>query len=120
MIYIKEGTNELLYAMVTPNDSNKIETNTGKWLWKLEEFLTENDFNKYEILHADLPKSSRLMINGIYQKFAEQHCEINKINNDIVNLLKDYEWESNEIKIIGSSQKLKKGKKSSESKSFNE
>jgi len=113
----KKETNEILYAVVTPNDQHKIEANTQKWLWKLDGFYTQNEIcDKYDILPSDFPKSSRLMKNGIYQKFAEQYNEINYIPHDIVNLLKDYKWESNEIKIIGSSQKSKKGKKAPELK----
>jgi len=113
----KKGTHEKLYAIVTPNDEHKIEANTQKWLWKLDGFFTQNEIcTKYDILFEDFPLSSRLMKNGIYQKFAQQYNVSNRINNNIVNLLKDYKWESNEIKIIGSSQKSKKGKKAPELK----
>lgn len=108
----KKGTKETLYAIVTPNDEHKIEANTHKWMWKLDEFLTENEiFSKYEIISSDLPNSSRSMKGGIYQQFVEQKSKINEVNSNFVSLLKEYKWNSNEIKIIGSSQKSKKSKR---------
>ena len=106
---------KLIYGVITPNDEHKIEANTHKWLWKIDEFLTAQEiYNKYEIDEEDLPQSSRLMKNGLYDQLIEQLNRIDEIHSD--EMLMSYNWSQNEIKQIGSSQKTKKGKRQNEMK----
>ncbi len=64
--------NELLYFIISPNDSNRIESN--KWLWKLDKYLTQKELIKqYNINVNDLPKSSRLSYNGINNQLERQY-----------------------------------------------
>jgi hypothetical protein len=104
-----------LYAVVTANDEHKVEVNTAKWLWKIEEFLTEREIvDKYEIDSDDIPKSSRLMTQGLYDQLKTQLANLRGIDN--LQLLTEFKWNLNELKQIGSSQKAKKGKKLAEVK----
>jgi len=111
----EKDSEQPLFAVVTPNDEHKVEQNTEKWLWKLEEFLTEREIvDKYEIESDDIPKSSRSMKRGLYDQLKQQLANLDGIND--LRLLTEFQWNANEIKQIGSSQKAKKGKKLAEIK----
>ncbi len=71
-LHLKQS-NELLYFIISPNDSKKIESSSNKWLWKLDTYITAKQImNQYNININDLPKSSRTSPGGINNKLQRQ------------------------------------------------
>eukprot|EP01084_Bolivina_argentea_P184205 317749_1 len=105
----KKISNELLYAVVVPNDKDKIQrcnNASDKWLWKLDACLTADEIrDKYQIECINLPESSRIGCNGLYKQIEELENKFN-INQDI---LLNMKWNRmKNIQQIGASQKFKK------------
>eukprot|EP00485_Elphidium_margaritaceum_P023953 CAMPEP_0202713642 /NCGR_PEP_ID=MMETSP1385-20130828/57201_1 /ASSEMBLY_ACC=CAM_ASM_000861 /TAXON_ID=933848 /ORGANISM="Elphidium margaritaceum" /LENGTH=420 /DNA_ID=CAMNT_0049374059 /DNA_START=40 /DNA_END=1302 /DNA_ORIENTATION=- len=104
-------TQQWLYAAVTPNDAHKIEVDTEKWLWKVDEFLTAPQIlSKYALDAEYLPKSSRAMkTHGLYHQLKTQMAVLGGIND--MRLLTEQKWSENCVTQVASSQKCKKHKK---------
>ncbi len=56
-----KGNNELLYFIISPSDSNRVESN--KWLWKLDKYLTQKE----------LITQYNINVNGINNQLERQY-----------------------------------------------